>query len=64
MVQSAGNRDARYNRDEDLKLPRRDGDGPRPSTEPDDADTTASPRTMTDPVTGAPLQPRRKRRER
>jgi hypothetical protein len=64
MTRSASNRDGRYNRDEDPKPPKRDGDGPRPSTEPDDADTTGSPRTMSDPVTGAPNPPRRKSPER
>jgi hypothetical protein len=47
--------DQRYNRDEDLKVPAKAGQPPRPASEPAGAEgASKASRTATDPVTGAP----------
>jgi hypothetical protein len=43
------------NPDDNLKLPRREGDAPRPATEPDHAEGASdTEKTLTDPATGRP----------
>jgi hypothetical protein len=43
------------NRDEDMRIPSKPGQPPRPATEPEGAEhSTKSPHTETDPVTGEP----------
>jgi hypothetical protein len=45
--------DRRRNHDEDLKLPKKAGEPPRPATEPAGAEgSSSSSRTATDPATG------------
>jgi len=45
------------NPDDNLKIPRREGEPPRPATEPDHAEGSAGPEgTLTDPVTGRPTR--------
>jgi hypothetical protein len=45
----------RLNRDDDLKVPRREGQPPRPATEPAGAESSSrTSKTATDPATGAP----------
>lgn len=48
------------NPDDNLKIPRREGDPPRPATEPDHAEGASdTEETQTDPATGRPRGPRR-----
>lgn len=43
------------NADDNLKIPRREGDAPRPATEPDHAEGQSdTDKTLTDPATGRP----------
>jgi hypothetical protein len=43
------------NPDDNLKIPRREGEAPRPATEPDHAEGASdTDRTLTDPATGRP----------
>ncbi|MBV8683343.1 MAG: hypothetical protein JO111_10745 [Caulobacteraceae bacterium] len=43
------------NPDDNLKIPRKDGDAPRPATEPDHAEGQSdTDKTLTDPATGLP----------
>ncbi len=52
---NAGSIDQQYNRDEDIKVPSREGQPPRPASEPEGAESsTRNDKTATDPVTGEP----------
>ncbi|HEY2050983.1 MAG TPA: hypothetical protein VGH03_16715 [Caulobacteraceae bacterium] len=51
------------NPDDNLKIPRREGEAPRPATEPDHAEGESdTEKTLTDPATGQPGLGEKRRR--